>query len=1352
MLPHDEALRKEAYTLGVDIGASSVKVVALGGETMLWRGRRVHGGDAPRCLASLLDELAAALAGECRGWSLTGSGAVQVVRAGEEASPLEEVPALVLGARELAVGARSIIAIGSQSALFVTDVDVRSRVPRFSMSDGCAAGTGSFFEAQAARLGLSLDDFNGLVSRARTVPRLSGRCAVFAKTDIIHRQQEGVAAADIMLGLCYALVRGYKATVVRDLPVARPVAVAGGIVLNAGVIRSIRDVFGLGAQDLMATEEGVFMQALGAAVHARGGAGGVGLGALRALCHGEERRELPRRDPLPRPLGLRGGGSGTGLRAGECRPTAPTSCALGIDVGSTSTDLVLVDADGRLLDAQYLRTGGDPKAAVREGLASLGERLAGLVRVTAVGVTGSGRKMIGELVGADVVRDEITAQARAAVAADRWVDTVFEIGGQDSKFIFLRDGHVADFRMNKICAAGTGSFVEEQAARLGIPLEEFGPLALSATSPVELGDRCTVFVETAINFALAQGAERADVAAGICQSIVSNYLNRVVANRPVGNRIILQGGVAYNKGIVAAFRQRFGERLSVSPWFAVSGAVGAALLAREAGVGESQFRGFDLSGGVARARSVPDERVLQSRALFKRSGDVLLDDHDPTINPGQKTVGIPRALMVYRLFPLFSTFFRELGYNVMISDESDEEIVRLAQGSAQGEVCYPVKLIHGHMAQLAQRGVDYIFMPSMRTIRAKNACVAHNYACPYMQTAPGLVARELGLERRGIRLLNPVLDLEFQQDAMAKALVGVGVELGHDPAQAQRALLAGSRAVKRFGERSEQIGRELLAGLAEGERVLVLVTRPYGMQDRVLNMGIPELLIERGERVVTLEQLPGHDVDIESLYPSLYWPFGQHILGTAHVIRDDPRLFAVYLTSHGCGPDTMLSHLFAEAMGDKPYLEIEVDEHFSPVGAITRIEAFLNELDHYQPGEARARQAADDPAGHGNRRGGFGAAVSTPSAQDREIDPARPVALPSWGPYGPLVVEWLRGRGCEDVRLYAPDAGAVALGRAETTSKEYLSFAALLGVSLRAIESHDEAVQLLLPANEGAEADGVFERVIQAVLSRRGLLGATTIAPLMERLPFRLGPQALSELFTYLLAGDVCLASDPGERQRLLERLCERGRGGLHFDDVLAAAREVAAGASCGQRQVLVLGEMACVYADELTGGIWQRVERAGWHVGRMPLSECLWFAWADADGDRPRSPGAERDDMRCGELLGELSRRMALVSRALGRRSTFSDDPEVLLRVADGMLGGYRGANGRYRIAKAATAGNACGVIEVASTYENTDIIIRLTEALGDGRRARLGEQPAPIIHVGFDAVLDRTIDEKVFSFLYYL
>ena len=555
-------------SLGMDIGTSTVKLVLLKNQEIEKQWMAVHHGNPFVCLKKGLSTLELAMDTPFS-LCVTGSNTEALLEQDSAIPSLGDIPAIVEGVRWIIPQVGSVIEIGSQGTRFITDL--QSRAPKFAVNEDakiiyfeggnveqrmngiCAGGTGSFFEDQMSRVGCKLEDYSSLVEQAQSVPRLSGRCAVFAKTDIIHRQQEGVSTPDILLGLCYAMIRNYKVTIVRRLPICKPVVFCGGVTCNAGVIRAIRDVFGLSEKELIVPEFARYEAALGAALKASGSF------TLRQLNDSLDRTLTTHHmvGTLPK-LELR---SGTSLAEPNATKIIPESgCALGIDIGSTSTDLVLVGADGELVDFQYLRTAGDPEGAVRKGLASIRQRF-GDIRFTAVGVTGSGRERVGKRIGADVVRDEITAQAKGAAHWVPEVDTVFEIGGQDSKYISIQNGEVVDFQMNKICAAGTGSFVEEQAARMGIPLAEFGPLALSSEHPASLGERCTVFIETAIASASAEGISRADIAAGLCHSIVQNYLHKVVGSKPVGQHIVLQGGVDYTPGIVAAFQSAYGDRV-----------------------------------------------------------------------------------------------------------------------------------------------------------------------------------------------------------------------------------------------------------------------------------------------------------------------------------------------------------------------------------------------------------------------------------------------------------------------------------------------------------------------------------------------------------------------------------------------------------------------------------------------------------------------------------------------------------------------------------------------------------------------------------------------------------------------
>ena len=1282
--------------IGLDCGNTTVKLVLLSptGE-LLWSKIAAHRGSAIPAARRLLGELLQWDSGVCGcPVVLTGSAGERLLEICPGLSNLGDIPAIHRGVILLAPEARSVIEIGSQSARFLTGFG-SELPPQFAVNEHCAGGTGSFFEDQMSRLGLRIEDYSNLVAQAESIPRLSGRCAVFAKTDIIHRQQEGIPTPDILLGLCYAMVRNYKAVIVRSLPVERPVALCGGVAQNAGVVQAVKAVFGLEEEDLIIPDPFLHAAAVGAALAAQE-AETCSMGELLASLCGQPAAadQLVRRSPLSQPAGV----SLTDPASSGVIPLE--GCALGIDVGSTSTDLVLMDPDGGLIDFQYLRTAGDPEGAVRRGLEHLRERF-GELPLLAVGVTGSGRERIGRLIGADAVRDEITAQARAAV---HWVpdaDTVFEIGGQDSKYISLQGGQVADFQMNKICAAGTGSFVEEQAARMGIPLEEFGPLALTAQAPVELGERCTVFIETAIQSALAQGASQAEVAAGLCQSIVRNYLHKVVGSKLVGRRIVLQGGVAYNPGIVAAFRQEFGDRLTVSPCFSISGAFGVALLALETAEGPSRFHGFTGQGEESPALSPEVQRNI---AFYQRGPQLLLEGYDPAPVPRRKTVGVPFALMIHKFFPMANAFFRHLGYNVLLSPPTNEEIIRLSQQTAQAETCYPVKLIHGHMAWLAEQGVDYIFLPSIHTMKHETSRVEHNYGCVYMQTAPRLAARALRLEERGITLLNPVFDLDFGQEAMASAMLGLGKQLGIPKVRCLPALMSGAQAVRRHTAAVEKQGRDLLASLGPEDKVLVLITRNYGLSDPVLNMGIPRLLLERGYKVLTLSHLPAHDLDLSADHPNLYWPFGQHILSGAKLVAHHPNLYAVYLTNHGCGPDTTLSYLFRQEMGEKPYLHIEVDEHFSPVGVITRIEAFLQSL------ESRPVR----PLPEGFR---LTAVPSHPTAVVAAPDRTRgPLYVPDLPPFTPYLLDYFRHTRGVEARAMPLGGHSLALGRAETSSKEYLPFPALLGGILDIALRETGPFQGLLPATQGAEADGQYPWAAESVLRRRGLERVTLAAPVLERLPETASDPDL--LLRAVLTGDVLLCAPPDRRTELAPAHIPA------WEELEALARGIGALPSSG-RALAAVGEPFTLFA--LHDGVLDTLEQERWQLLRAPLGEYLWFLWRDAGS----------------ALDGSWAKRMADLGRLLGMRSIFSPDLEVLRGEANRLLPGFAGANGSYRIAKALELGcRSSGVLTLSPRYENTATVLDMTGSL----------EGFPHFHLAMDNDWDEGAWSRLNSFLYYL
>ena len=1298
------------YRLGIDIGTATVKLVLTDeNKTIITTWETLHHNQPSTMLKMGITELGVFLT-EAVAVGITGADALSFHKVLKDSGFLEDVPAIVEGTKLLASSARSIMEIGSQGSRFITQID---QVPQFATNGHCAGGTGSFFEDQMSRLGLSIEDYSELVEQATSVPRLSGRCAVFAKTDIIHRQQEGVRTPDILLGLCYAMIKNYKATIVRDLLVDKPVAFCGGVTKNRGVIRAIKEVFGLQEDELIVPAYASFAGAAGAALHASGSFTSEQL--FLAADHMKESHHGS--------LSALPAFSENTLSDPACTQFPVSGkCALGIDIGSTSTDLVIIGEHNELVDYQYLRTAGNPEAAVRKGLASIKERFGELV-FQAVGVTGSGRERVGRMLGADAIRDEITAQAAGAAHCVPEVNTVFEIGGQDSKYIQIEDGRVVDFQMNKICAAGTGSFVEEQAARMGIPINEFGPLALTAKNPASLGERCTVFIETAIAAASAEGIAQNEIAAGLCYAIVKNYLHKVVGTKPVGNHIVLQGGVAYNPGIVAAFRAFYGERLIVNPYFSISGAFGVALLAKEANVGKkSSFAGYEFSRKTIHM-DTRNEEVRKNIEFYHQADKLLLDGYTGERDPRKKTVGVPFALMIHKFFPMANAFFTSLGYNVLLTKPTNDETIRLSQENARGETCYPVKLIYGHMKQLIDAKVDYIFLPTIHTMKHELSHVEHNYGCVYMQTAAVSIGKALGLEEKGITLLSPVFDLDFGKEAMASAMVGLGKILGIPKPFCAKALLAGAMAVRKHTNAVEKQGKQLLDSLKPEDKVLVLITRNYGVSDPILNMGIPDLLLERDIKVITLSHLPGHALDISEEYPNLYWPFGQHILSGAKLIAHHPNLYAVYLTNHGCGPDSMLSHLFKKEMGDKPYLQIEVDEHFSKVGVVTRIEAFLNSLSK--------RNAKALPADFDIENVTIRTSNIQPNVQ-KEL----PLYLPNLGLYTEFIRQYYEQTGHTVHVLPMADEEALSLGRAHTNSKEYLPFVVLLGSILKDQKERasQHSVQYLVPQTLGSEADGQYATVIDAILWQSGMKNIMLAAPIIEYVPEQ---TADLDLFARaIMTGDLLYAI-PSEK-----RNCFDVSSILEWSELEQLAKRIAK-PTAKSTVIGVTGTPMCL--SVLNDGILEELEKE-YTILRAPLIEYLYFLWRENRcGEKKGKMLAGHKQAPSKEIMETIGLHMKTIGTLLGKQNSFSYDIQSLSDTADMYLRDFAGGNGRYRFAKTLElAKRTDAMLTVAPRYENTSIILQM--------RGLKQACETPLYEIEVDQDWDETAWSKLRAFLYYV
>ncbi len=1243
----------KALALGCDLGSSSVKIAVLNeNKQRLMTQYRMHGGDALAVFAEMIKAVNLEFGGNLAYAMVCGAmsgGFAQHVRANEMA-------AIVAGTKAVFPDCACIVDIGGESARYITDVD-KAQV-NFSFNGSCSAGTGSFFEDQMTRLGACIDEFNAIVAKAESTPRIAGRCTVFAKTDIIHRQQEGASTPDILRGLAYSLVKNFRGTIIRHIAVRSPVVFSGGVSKNVAVREAIREILKL--DTLHYSNESPCLAAIGCAILAQAQKNAYSPESFRPA---RPLTTISMLRPLKKDVETKGLHTIHPMQPGE-----PTY--LGVDIGSTSTNLVLINQAGQVLDYQYLRTSGAPLEVAEKGIQALPGRLGMAVNIAAIGTTGSGRLRVGKKLGALMVRDEITAQTRGAAANLANVDTIFEIGGQDSKFIRLNHGQVADFQMNKVCAAGTGSFVEEQAKRLEIDLNDFGKLALDAQRPAELGERCTVFIKSQIEKKLGEGTDKASIAAGICYSIVHNYLHKVVGNKPVGENICFSGGLAHNDGIIAAFRQYY-PTLQVTPYFSVTGALGIALMTRDEALkkeGEKQ----PVAG---------KKRIEENRRLFYAPQKYYLGSYEGLLEPDKKTIGIPRALMIYKMFPMAYNFFRTLGFNVLLSPETNEDIIRRSQELVEEETCYPVKLILGHLSWLIEQKVDAIFMPSVYTMRHAGSHLGKNYGCVFMQNVAARYAKRLGLKEKNIKFLNPVLEMDMGAPELAKAMLGIGSRLGASKIRCVAAMTKGGGALKKYNRVCEETGKQILDKVQEDEKVLVLITRNYGLDDAVLSMGIAEQLLSRGYTIITLSHLDAHGTDLSREYPNQYWPFGAHILTGMQIVRNDPRLFAVYLTNHGCGPDSMLVHQSAEIMGDKPWLVLEVDEHYSPVGVVTRVEAFLSSLETYEKGrEGKRKKDFNLP----NRfiAGGF-----------EKLDKNKPVLLPHLFPYSRLTASRLQKNGFDCMELPPTDAESLRQGRVMTRTKEYITYTALLGDVLKHTKQAQKPHQMVLMQNRGSEADGQFSRTIRTHLDMNGYTQTIIVSPLMEEL------HDDEALWLDIMAGDVIMAALPDDRAAFMAKY-EKDHS---LDTIVEMASTIEA--KKDNRPVLLIhGDPACVFNPQVNGHLLANIEKA-FRISWLPLSEYLLFLWQDDGVD-----------------IRTHRRQMEHLHPALGRLSPFTPLFSDLRKTADDTLGKLSGGNGRYRLAKSihATA-SACGVIEISPLYENVVSLLNLVTVQYDRPFLRL-------------------------------
>ncbi|MFP4474110.1 MAG: acyl-CoA dehydratase activase [Desulfatibacillaceae bacterium] len=889
----------------------------------------------------------------------------------------------------------TVLVVGGEH-FFAATMDPEGGPPRFAGNTSCAAGTGGFLDQQAERLGLA--DAGELAARAlentEEAPRIATRCAVFAKTDLAHAQQQGASLSAVADGLCRGLAKNIADTLFGGEKPREPLILAGGVSRNAAVASHLADILGLPVE----STGGVPYGAAGAALVllAEGASRGSAPGSWDSILETTEAVRSYHHEPLDLACGeypdfadhehylhdpAEAWAGGPVEVDAYADPPASGGMYLGVDVGSTSTKVMVTDADGAPVAGFYTRTAGRPLAAARHLLAAVRfhfmERGVDPV-IMGVGTTGAGRKFVGSVLGADLVVDEITAHARAAVEHVPGVDTILEIGGQDAKFTTLAGGSVTFSAMNSVCAAGTGSFVEEQARRLAVPLEKMSDLAEGHRAPLA-SDRCTVFMERDINHHLREGYATGELLCSTLHSVCENYLAKVAVERRIGGTICFQGATAKNRALVAAFASRLDRPVHVSRYCHLAGAYGGCLLMADENRRETGFRGFD-----AFAEPVPVEHEVcnlctnhckisvatvageqvgygflcgRDYATNKRvdantSGFDLLREHKkafahkasrPQNGP---VIGIPKALYLFEETGFWHEFFNRLGIATVDSGE-------LPGAAAEGrrwsgaEFCAPMSALHGHIRHLLDRS-DHVFLPHYLERESEMDGARRQY-CYYTQFAASLGA---GLGEPG-RILTPLVHATYRDWRPRYELFRMLQEICEHPPTPVGVSRAWDAAGQWLEKRRDLWLREFEDNFSPDRVNAVLLGRPYTTLSRSMGQGVPDLFGAKGVPCFSMDMVPEPEDtrELDPLLREIPWHYASRVLKTALAAARTPGLYPVLVTSFKCSPDSFVQDYVRELLDayGKPYLVLQLDEHDSNVGYETRVEAavraFTNHLE-----------------------------------------------------------------------------------------------------------------------------------------------------------------------------------------------------------------------------------------------------------------------------------------------------------------------------------------------------------------------------------------------------------------------
>ena len=973
------------YQAGIDIGSTTVKLVVLDDSyNMVYGQYRRHCAKIQESLTELLQE-AYALLGECRlQVRITGSGSINL---GHQLGIAftQEVVAVAAALQRVAPQTDVAIELGGEDAkiiYFKGGLDER-------MNGVCAGGTGSFIDQMAALLQTDAAGLNREAAHYHEIYPIAARCGVFAKTDIQPLINDGAATSDLAASIFQAVVNQTISGLACGKPIRGCVAFLGGPLhflpeLKKAFIRTLN----LTPENVVDPDHSHLFAAMGAALEATD-KDAVSLSSLleRLQTSHIQKFEINRLPPLFRDQTDYQAFCDRHAQAIVKRGQLEAyhgDCFLGVDAGSTTTKLAVIGQDGELLFSYYTNNAGNPVKAVIAGMEELKKQLPNDVRIVRSCSTGYGETLMQTAFGIDEGEVETVAHCTAAAFFEPQVDCVLDIGGQDMKYIKLRNSTVDTVILNEACSSGCGSFIESFANSLGYSAEEFAKLALFAENPVDLGTRCTVFMNSNVKQAQKEGASVQDISAGLAYSVIKNALFKVIKltdAKDMGRHIVVQGGTFYNQAVLRAFEYITGASVICPDIAGIMGAFGAALLAKDryhsqettlVPLDEIQNVTYEVSiqrcGGCSNhciltidqfsngQRHITGNRCekgLQNgkpstkapnMVLYKRKrmfGYAPLSSEEAV----RGEIGIPRVLNMYENYPFWATFFKKLRFKVVLSPFSSRKLYELGMESIPSESeCYPAKMAHGHVQWLINHGIQTIFHPCVFYEHQETDHAQNHYNCPIVISYPENLKNNVeDIENKNIRYLRPFIAFTTEKTA-ADRLVRFCKETWDIPEKETRDAVHDAWAEQM--QAKADIRTEGVRLLSEMEEThghgIVLAGRPYHI-DPEINHGIPELISSYGFYVFTEDSLPSNPHTDRQLRVVDQWVYHARLYSAAEFVSSRDDLELVQLNSFGCGLDAVTTDQVNDILvgSNKLYTVLKIDE-VNNLGAVRiRIRSLL---------------------------------------------------------------------------------------------------------------------------------------------------------------------------------------------------------------------------------------------------------------------------------------------------------------------------------------------------------------------------------------------------------------------------